>query len=272
LITGRWITALKKAEAPKRATLLCLHYAGGSSGIFRHWDAALPPGVDLLAVDLPGRAARFGEPLIFRLESVVDGLLAALQRETPDITTRPLILFGHSMGALIGFELARQLGDRTDATPAHLIVSGAQAPSLPHLEPPCRDLPKEKFIAELKRMGGTDDAILQNDELLDVLEPMLRADFTIAETYQPQPGAHTLCDITALGGECDPFIKPERIRAWSVHTSGAFDAHMFAGGHFFINEQKEEVLDVVRSVIDRTLNGDSNGYRPSSTSTRIGLQ
>ena len=248
--SGPWFSFLHKASNP-RLRLICLHYAGGNAGVFRHWGASIPQDIDLLAVNLPGRTSRFKEPLIEHMDLLVDRLLEAISRERVLVQPQRFALFGHSMGGLIAFELARKLGQRMKLHPDHLIVSGSRAPSLPRKERLRHALPKAEFIAELRRYGGTPEAVFEHDELLETVVPMLRADFAIVETYHPGSDAKVSCPLMVFGGESDPYVESTLLDAWQEHTTAPIDVRLFAGGHFFLQDCEREVLGALSSILGR---------------------
>jgi surfactin synthase thioesterase subunit len=153
----------------------------------------------------------------------------------------PLALFGHSMGAIVAFELARALGRDV----VHLIASGSAGPSLPRGGRGLHQLPHDELVAELERLGGTPEEVLQNRELLDLLVPRLRADLTASETYRRRPAPLLACPITVLGGRDDRAVSGASLAAWADETTGGFAQHMLAGDHFFVSTRRAEVLGLI---------------------------
>ena len=215
--------------------LLCFPYAGGAAMVFRQWPERLPENVELLAVELPGRGARAKEaPMRVRAE-----LVARMADELP--MQAPFAIYGHSLGAVLGFALARELRRRGKPGPVHLFVSGRRAPELP--EPaPMHQLPDAQFLERLKRLGGIPDAVLAHPELVEYFLPILRADITLVEEepYRPEPPLE--CPITALGGDDDEKARLGELTAWGAHTAGAFEHEVFPGGHFFIQTARDVFL------------------------------
>jgi medium-chain acyl-[acyl-carrier-protein] hydrolase len=184
------------------------------------------------------------EPAISQIQPLITSVAQAL---SPFLNT-PYAFFGHSMGALISFELTRQLyQEGHERGPVHLFVSGHHAPHLPALRPPTFHLPEPEFIEELRRLQGTPEVVLQNAELLQLLLPLLRADFAISEGYQYIPGKPLLCPITAFGGLQDDEAPRETILAWKEHTRNTFKAHFFASSHFFIHTEQAALLQTIIS-------------------------
>jgi medium-chain acyl-[acyl-carrier-protein] hydrolase len=169
------------------------------------------------------------------VHSIVDSLL-------PEITG-PFALFGHSMGALISFEVARELRRRGAMGPAHLLVSGRQAPQIEDRDAPTYNLPHAEFIAELRRLEGTPDEILDNPELMSLVLPLLRSDFELVQTYQYRFEPPLSCPITAYGGLEDQGTTMEELRSWQSQTSSTFSLKMFQGNHFFIHSRSKDLIE-----------------------------
>ncbi len=226
--------------------LFCFPYAGGSTQVFRSWQRHFSPQVALSLAHLPGRAARTAEPAMKALKPLVHALADAIIPQMP-----PAFAFwGHSMGALISFELARELRRRNQHGLVAIFVSGRGAPQLPDPYPPAFDLPEPEFIAELQRLNGTPRELLAHPELKDFFLPTIRADFELVETYVYEPGEPLSCAIHAYGGLQDETVPAASVRAWRQQTSGAFKVRMFPGDHFFINSSADLVPVLRRDVFD----------------------
>lgn len=217
-------------------TLVCFPHAGGSASYYFPVSAALAPGVRVLAVQYPGRQDRRGEASADSVEQLADAIAAALRPEL----TGSSAFFGHSMGAVLAFEVARRL----DREPDTLFVSGRRAPSRTRPES-LHTATDEAVLAELKRLDGTDARVIGDAELLRMILPALRADYRVIETYRPDPDAQVGCPIVALVGDADPRSTPEEAGAWARHTTGEFALHVFPGGHFYLAAQQAAVLGVV---------------------------
>ncbi|MEO1592802.1 MAG: alpha/beta fold hydrolase [Cyanobacteria bacterium J06632_22] len=196
-----WIVSPYPRSRPQ-LRLFCFAYAGGSAWIFRTWAEQLPEAVEVCAIELPGRGKRMLEPAFTDLTA----LLRALGPELLPYTDIPFACFGHSLGALVAFELGRWLRRTVQLTPAHLWVSAARAPHLKADRPTLHTLPEPEFIAELKRYNGTPDAVLHNAELMALMLPTLRADFTVLETYRHQPNTPLTCPLTGFWGEQEEVV------------------------------------------------------------------
>jgi medium-chain acyl-[acyl-carrier-protein] hydrolase len=229
--------------------VFCFPYAGGGAAVFRAWPDDLPEEVEVCAIALPGRGARLREAPFNRLAPLVAVLSAAI---VPYLD-RPFAFFGHSMGALMGFEVARDLRRRGDFKPSHMFVSGYRAPQLGFLGTPIHALSDDAFIEELRRLNGTAHEILESDELMRLLLPMLKADFAMCEGYLYTPDAPLDCAISAYGGRDDGEVSAEDLRAWRAQTSGPFTVQMFPGDHFFLESARRELLRAVGGELGRIL-------------------
>ena len=259
-----WLSRPRTRRTPPRMRLFCLPYAGGGAQIYRNYGQALPAEVEVCAVQLPGREKRFLEPALESVDAIVDKLAPVIAREG----NLPYAFFGHSLGALVAFELVRRLRREGQPLPFRLFASGHRAPHAPDPDPPIRDLPDEEFIEELRGLNGTPQGVLDSPELLALVLPMLRADFTAAETYSYRGDAAIPCPITALGGSSDDMISLEALQGWGQHTSGDFEFHVLEGDHFFIHQRHEEVMQILRSRVTEALEGvvaGSGGMPPGST-------
>lgn len=238
--TSPWVS-ISPSRGPRLARMFCLPFAGGGAIAYRRWASRISAGIEVACVQLPGREIRLREPLFRRLASLADTLVEEL---IPWIDG-PFALYGHSMGALLAFELARGLRRRYNLLPAHLFVAGYRAPQLPPSEPPFSHLPDADFIDHVRQFGGLPDLITQHEELMEIFVPILRADFEMTETYVYKEETPLECPITAFGGLSDPKTTRERILGWNIHTSMRFTTHFFPGGHFFLVDSEPLVLEQI---------------------------
>jgi medium-chain acyl-[acyl-carrier-protein] hydrolase len=193
-------------------------------------------------VQLPGREYRILEEPF----SDITPLIPLLARALHPYLDMPYALFGHSMGALVSFELARYLNQSEHAPdPMHLFVSGRRAPHLTASEPPIGQLPELAFIEELRRLNGTPEEVLQNDELLHLLMPLLRADFTLCEKYIYREESILKCPLSAFAGLQDEEVSSNELIAWREQTSGPFKYRFFIGNHFFLHEEQTSLLQAI---------------------------
>ena len=243
-----WIICPKRQPAAVMR-LLCIPYAGAGASIFRSWAEALPSEIEVCAIQLPGRETRLGEAPFTRIAPVVKALAPILQAYL-DI---PYALFGHSMGALLSFELARELRRQGTASPVHLFVSGLRAPQLPDLNRPMHRLPEPQFLEALQKLQGTPEAILQNAELMKLLSPTIRADLAIAENYIYAAAEKLPCPITAFGGTQDPLVNAADIAAWQLQTQSDFKQQMFPSDHFFLHRDRDALLAAIAATLTQPL-------------------
>jgi len=214
--------------------LFCFPYAGGAASIFRQWPETISSQIEVCPVQLPGRENRMGEPLVTRLDQ--------------PYMDRPFAFYGHSMGTLIVFELARALRRQQMPGPVHLIVSGRCAPQVPDPAPQLHKLSDTDFINGLRRYNGTREEVLNNTQLMELLVPLLRADFEMCETYQCADELPLDCPITAYAGTEEPCHT--MIDDWATQTTRNFDSQLIPGGHFFLNTEKQRF---VTAISDRLL-------------------
>jgi len=234
--------------------LFCFHYAGGNASVFREWSNHVLEAVEIYSVELPGHGTRLMEPAFDRIAPLIHTLKAAL---LPSLT-KPFAFFGHSMGALISYELAQTLQQDHDLHPRHLFVSGHRAPHIPDPDLPIHALPKAEFLDTLRRYNGTPEAVLQNAELMELLLPTLRADFALIETYRYTPHPPLNCPITAFGGLQDWKTSTDNLEAWREHTRTTFSLQMFPGDHFFIHSAQTSLLKALNIAISQILSTPSH--------------
>ncbi|MDK8183092.1 thioesterase domain-containing protein [Paenibacillus sp. UMB4589-SE434] len=235
---------LNYPKAGDQIRLFCLPYAGGGASVYRGWQEAFPAEVGVYPLQLPGRENRISEQPICSMQELVYALAEVV---IPHLD-RPFMLFGHSLGARIAFELARHLRRVGERQPSRLIVSGSRAPHIPEPKP-VHHLPDDAFIRELRRLAGTPETILQSRELINLFLPMLRADFTVDETYSCVEDKPLSCPITAFGGTKDTEAAQEEIEAWQFHTTGNVSLEMIDGDHFFVQTRRDILLPAVSTVL-----------------------
>jgi pyochelin biosynthesis protein PchC len=230
---------------PGAPRLLCLPHAGGSASFYFPVSKALSPAVDVLAVQYPGRQDRREEPPATSINELAEGVFRALD----DREDTPLALFGHSMGAMVGFELARLL-EAAGRPPAVFVVSGRRGPSVQRIEN-VHQGGNARLIEEIAKLDGTDAALLQDEEVLRMILPALRADYRAVETYQHTAEPRLSCPFVVMTGDADPRVTPDEARTWSQETDGPFELHVYPGGHFYLVEQQQAVLDRIRATLRR---------------------
>jgi medium-chain acyl-[acyl-carrier-protein] hydrolase len=220
--------------------LFCFPYAGGSAGIFRTWGKELSSVAHVCPVQLPGRGERINEPAFTGLTRLIEALVTAL---APSLHS-PFAFFGHSMGALIAFELARKLRSEHGPLPVHIFASGRRAPQIPQ-DRLTYNLGEADFDDELKRLGGTGNEVAANPEIMQLMKPLLRADFQLCQEYKYTHQFPLQIPFTVMGGSDDPDVKIEHLNAWREQTTGDFAVSMLPGDHFFIRSANAALLELL---------------------------
>lgn len=250
---SNWFSVPKPVTKPT-LRLFCFSYAGGNASTYRDWHKQLPEDIEVCSIQLPGRGTRFKEAAYTDL----DALLTDLAKQIEPLTDIPYALFGHSMGAQVAFELVRKFQEKNVHLPSCLIVSGRRAPQLKKQVKPIYTLPENEFREEIRRLNGTPTEALNNPELMDIVSPILRADFQLIETWEYQPSEPLDVPLLALGGIKDSQVSLDDLEDWKNVTNGPFCLELFSGDHFFINQATESLLNTVRQTIESVL-GRSEG-------------
>jgi medium-chain acyl-[acyl-carrier-protein] hydrolase len=239
---------------PRRDTrlrLFCFPYAGASALIFRNWSDGLPADVEVCPIQLPGRGTRLMERPFTRLTLLIEALAPALA----PLLDKPFAFFGHSLGALISFELARLIRRQYRVGSFRVFVSGGRAPQIPHRDLPVHTLPDREFLAELRRLNGTPSELLDHEELMEVMLPILRADIAMYETYLYSAEPPLDCPISAFGGLQDRRVSISDLEAWRTQTDATFSLRMFPGDHFFLKQP------LLLQALSQELSADSPSVR-----------
>lgn len=220
--------------------LYCLPYAGSSASVYVRWKRRLPAWIEVVPVELPGRGRRIGEPL----QTTVAGVLDRIASDVRPEPGQPFALFGHSLGAILAFELAHRLEQRAGLFPALVVVSGTRAPGSRDLERYAAAQSDAELRAELERLGGTPASVLADAELMELALPVLRADFRVAGGYVGEPDRKLRAPLVVLGGAADDTTR-DKLAAWREHTDSEFALHVLSGGHFFIHQSESDVLAIL---------------------------
>jgi len=236
-----------------RLRLFCFPYAGGSAAVYRPWLNHLPESVELCAVELPGRGARLRERPFQQLgplaQAAAEGLLPFLDK--------PFAVFGHSLGGLLAFEVVRLLR-RRGCEPLHLFVSSRRAPHAPENDPPIHHLPESAFVAEVgNRYNGIPKAVRESPELMQLMLPVMRADFAVFESYVYAPAEPLACPISVFGGRADQRVAQEHLAGWREHTRSTCTLRLFEGGHFYWQDEgnRAALLAAIAQELQPWLNG-----------------
>ena len=238
---GGWLRIYtERADAPQK--LVVLPHGGGSASYYRSFAKSFPSSVEVAVVQYPGREDRIGEDPLITMASLVDELAPRLAR----YADRGTSMFGHSMGASVGYEVARRLERLWGLRIGLLVVSGRPGPV--HQEQGLKHRDDDVLWAELGRLGGTDSRMLESSVLREALLPVLRADYTLVETYSATFGPELTVPIAACGGQDDPEVEPWKLKSWAEVTTGPFSSRTFPGEHFYLTS--DAMNDVVRWVSD----------------------
>ena len=231
-----WLQGFR-AVAAQRRTLVCFPYAGAGAAVFRDWAHEAGPDTELLAVRLPGRENRIAEPPFRRVEEAVPGILAALE----PLADRPLILFGHSLGGALAYATARALVAR-GRPPALLAVSGRRAPHLPSRRVPSDGLDDAAFRARLAALGGTPPEVLACDDLMELMLPMLRADFSMSDAFREDDPPPLPVPLLAFAAAEDTEATEAEVTGWERLAGAGFARRTMPGGHFFLHEHRASIV------------------------------
>jgi len=234
-----WLTFFKPNPSAN-VRLFCFPYAGAGASVYWPWASALPPEIEVVGIQYPGRETRVSVPMFRSLTDMVESLMEAI---IPALD-RPFLFFGHSMGSLVSFELTRALAARGCFRPEHVFFSGAGAPHTTP-PPPIHHLRDAEFLTQVARLNGIPKDVLRDPVLIRYMLPILRADFTMCESYRYQIGAPLQCGVSAFGGELDPRVDKQRLCAWADHASMYFSSAFFPGDHFFIRTAQAAVIDAL---------------------------
>lgn len=244
---SKWIFGAKPNPAAE-VRLFCLPFAGGGASTYCPWINLLAPKIEVYPVQLPGRENRVKEPALRHFGQLLPVLLQALR----PYLDKPYAFFGHSMGALVSFELARQLRQQGLPLPEHLFLSAYRSPETTPDEP-LHALPEPTLIAKLLELEGTSPEILANAELRQLLLPLLRADFAVCESYRFQVQEPLACPITVLGGQQDKRVQQPALDMWRRQTNQPFAIHLLPGNHLFIRPAQAAVLQIIaQTLVDKT--------------------
>jgi len=229
--------------------LFCLPYAGGSAvAIYGRWARQLPAGTEVIPVELPGRGSRIGEtPVPSAAAMITDALRTVLPYRD-----EPFALFGHSLGAVLVFEMARRLEHEYGRPPVHLFVSGFGAPDEPVTPDLAYLLPDREFRDRLHALAGTPREVLDNDDLMELVLPTLRADFAAIAQWRYRPGPPLSCPVTAFGGLADPEVAVASLAGWERQSTASCEVRLLPGTHFYINESPDLLLPAIASRLHDT--------------------
>ncbi|CAO3437804.1 thioesterase II family protein [Azospirillum doebereinerae] len=237
-----WLVRFNRRARPA-LRLFVFPFAGGSAMYFHRWARLVPDAVDLVGVQYPGRCSRLSEPGLTEFAALVEGARHAVEPLLPDADRTAF--FGHSLGALVAFELTRSLRAQAARQPDHLFLSARGAPGSPATGSVPDTLFDADLIEFLKRLGGTPDAMLADAGVMAMILPGLRADLEALATWRPPVDDPLALPVTTLAGIDDHAFPPDTMSGWARQTTGPFADHLFPGGHFYLTDHNEAALDAV---------------------------
>ncbi len=232
---------------PRAFRMYCFCYAGGNALGFLEWQGRIDANIEICAFQLPGRGARFHEAPMTKFDELIVALAEVMQKQG----NMPFAFFGHSLGGLVAFELARYLSRKGLPTPRHLVLSGCHAPRYRSTPEALHLLDDGALLEKLRELNGTPTEILEHAELMKMLLPTIRADMALVHDYVYRTGPPLAIPVTVFAGRDDDHDGPEQCAGWGEETSAGCAVQWFAGDHFFINSANEEVL----ACLNRTLSG-----------------
>ena len=248
--SGRWIRAFGRGEAATHR-LICLPHAGGGSSYFSSLSATLEPDVEVLAIQYPGHLERLGEPLVDdlrRLSGAISSLDAVAKSPVP------LSILGHSMGATLAFEVARQL-QQNDFAVQSVFVSGRRSPADPHRDEPVSTKSNADLLLEVAKLQGFSSELLADAEFMGLVIPILRNDYRAVEKYHYLPGPPLATPLVAMFGTEDADLNRASMDRWHAFTSESFEVHEFPGGHFYLESNNDEIAGLIRNTAMRDRSG-----------------
>lgn len=244
-----WIPLnIRKTHSP-RIRLFCLPYAGGSSFAYRSIENFISSEIDMCSIELPGHGARINETARDRIEELIPQIAYGIE----DHLDIPFAFFGHSMGALLAFELSHYLESHFQKKADYLFLSAMRAPHLPSKFPSMGSLSQKDFLERVKQLGELPENIIQSPEMLDMFLRIMRVDFALCENHLMSPRMPTSVPIFAFGGDQDSFAKPEDVEKWEQYTKGLFQFKLFPGGHLFCKAAGKEIAETINQILVKPL-------------------
>lgn len=235
--------------------LFCFPYAGAGAAAYHRWHAAAPASVHVCAVEQPGRGTRVGEPAQEDFSTLVRDLADRFEEIEPG----PFAFFGHSMGGLVAYELTRELRERGSRGPMRLVVSASAAPGTPRVRRSLAGADDAAVCEELRDLGGTPEWVLDDEDLMAMALPAVRADYAALDSYRPRQHAPVDVPITVLGGRDDPIVPPEHLEGWRRATTAGARTRLYPGGHFYLHDHAEHILASVESEVSAGRSRDAPG-------------
>jgi len=242
-----WLSHLRISNESK-LRMFCFPYAGAGPSVYKDWPQGIANSVDLIGINYPGREALSSHAPMSNLNEIVGKVAVKIL----PYLDKPFVFFGHSMGAYVSFELARILKERQGFSPEHIFLSAASAPHIENENPICA-LSGKEFLRALVRLNGFPIEAMQSPELVHYTLPTLRADFTACETYRYQTGQPIDAPLTVYGGDNDPRVAVHELEAWKHHSAAMFSSKVFQGGHFYLRECRDQLLDSINQELIKAI-------------------
>lgn len=235
---SKWFQ-VSRPKKEKDYRLFCFPYAGGSAAVYSTWNDFLPDNVELVAIQPPGRANRWSEKLHASVTEMVDDLVHAI----PAWLDRPYMIYGHSLGSSVAFEMLHALEQKKLRLPERFFAGARRAPHYPPRTAPIHEYPLEEFKSEIKKLNGTPDSILNDPDMMEILVPVLRKDFKAAYTYHRDPFSKIDCKVSIFGGAADNTVAQEDLLGWQEHFATTMDMYIVDGDHFFLDDNTKVIVD-----------------------------
>lgn len=237
-----WFVPYQRSDQNRRC-LIYFPHAAGTALAFNHLRFWLPSNVAIFGVQLPGREGRFLEPFARDVRVMAAAIAQAIEK----LDHTQVVLFGHSLGALLAYEVAVAAKTTAGMRVQHLVVSALPAPHLLSMKEPLHRASDDELIKTLTEYSQTPDELLLDDELREIIVPRFRADLALAETYKPAQIEPLCCPITALGGDADEEVNLLDLTSWEPYTNSHFEFMQFPGGHFYYHDH----LNVLSKMLSR---------------------
>jgi len=240
---------LPSSQNKARLRLFCFPYAGSGAGVYHRWPDNLSPEIEVCRIQYPGRENRLREKPFTSLSELVKAMTPVLR----PYLDKPFAFYGHSMGSIAAFEVAREIRAEYGLNPSYFFASGFRAPQV-RLTTQIHQLPDNEFVDQLRNIyGGISDEILQYPEIVELMLPTIRADMTMVETYLYKEDQPFDCPFSAFGGLGDIWVSKEQLAGWKDQTNSSFDLKMFDGDHFFVKSAQEAILKEVSAELEQTI-------------------
>ncbi len=242
----KWFTPQWRSHYSAKMNLFCFHHAGGAASFYKKWPTALSPKVQVIPVQMPGRETRYGETFASSIDEMVNDLV----HHKDVFADKPYAIFGHSLGALFGFELARRLVERDGPAPRFFVSSGHGAPRRQPADEKLHMLPDKQFIERMReKYGGVSDEVIACEELLEFLLPRFRADIRMAEQHTSNDSVPVRFPVAVMHGRGDKSVSMDDVKGWQNETLAEVSIHEFDGNHFFIETNEIQVFEVVNKLL-----------------------